>query len=450
MLRESTADLGSIGGVLEPEAAPAAAVDAPPAWSPAKRIAFRFFFSYFFLYIFPFPLEYIPFLEKPVGLYQLSFMDSIVSWVGKAVFGVTITVQPNGSGDTTWNYVQLFVCLVAALVATAVWSVLDRRRTQYARLHEWLRVYVRLSLAVALLSYGAFKVIKSQFPDPTLDRLMQPYGDSSPMGLLWTLMGASTLYTFFGGLSEVIGGVLLAFRRTTLLGALVGGGVMLNVVMLNFSYDVPVKLYSSHLLLMALFLAAPDVKRLADFFLLNRPVAPVRDQPLFRGRWAHRGALVLRTVFFLYAFGFGLKLSWEGLQQYKKMTDGKTPLYGLWTVEEMTTDGQARPPLITDTTRWRRMVFEVPGRTAIQLMDDSRQGFSLRLDPLKRTLSLTKRGETKPSGQLAYQKPAPDVLLLNGDFDGKKVQAKLRRSDPKKFLLVTRGFHWINEYPFNR
>jgi hypothetical protein len=220
--------------------------------------------------------------------------------------------------------------------------------------------------------------------------------------------------------------------------------------MLNFSYDVPVKLYSSHLLLMALFLAAPDARRLLSFFLLNRPVEPARDQPLFRGRWAHRGALILRTVFFLYAFGFGLKLSWDGLQQSKKMTDGKTPLYGLWTVEEMTADGQARPPLITDTTRWRRMVFEVPGRTAIQLMDDSRQGFSLKLDPLKRTLALTKRGETKPSGQLAYQRPAPDVLLLTGDFDGQKVQAKLRRTDPKKFLLVSRGFHWINEYPFNR
>jgi hypothetical protein len=450
MLRESTADLGSVGGVLEPEGAPAAGVDAPPAWSLAKRIAFRFFFSYFFLYIFPFPLEYVPFLEKAVGLYQLSFMDSIVSWVGRTVFGVTITVQPNGSGDTTWNYVQLFVCLVAALVATAVWSILDRRRKQYERLHEWLRVYVRLSLAVAMLSYGAFKVIKSQFPDPTLDRLMQPYGDSSPMGLLWTFMGASTLYTFFGGLCEAIGGALLAFRRTLLLGALVSAGVMLNVVMLNFSYDVPVKLYSAHLLLMALFLAAPDLKRLLDFFLLNRPVEPARDRPLFQGKWAHRGSLALRTVFFLYAFGFSLKISYDGMKQYRTMFDGKTPLYGLWTVEEMTADGQARPPLITDATRWRRMNFEVPGRTAIQLMDDSRQGFSLKLDPAKRAMSLTKRGETKPSANFAYQRPAPDVLLLNGDFDGKKVQAKLRKADPKKFLLVTRGFHWINEYPFNR
>ena len=82
-------------------------MDAPPAWSPAKRIAFRFFFSYFLLYIFPFPLEYVPFLEKVFGFYQ-TFLDSVVTWVGRTVFHVAITVQPNGSGDTTWNYVQVF------------------------------------------------------------------------------------------------------------------------------------------------------------------------------------------------------------------------------------------------------------------------------------------------------------------------------------------------------
>jgi hypothetical protein len=26
----------------------------------------------------------------------------------------------------------------------------------------------------------------------------------------------------------------------------------------------------------------------------------------------------------------------------------------------------------------------------------------------------------------------------------------LRRDDEKEFLLTTRGFHWINEYPYNR
>ncbi len=69
-----------------------------------------------------------------------------------------------------------------------------------------------------MINYGAVKVIKAQFPNPTLDRLLQPFGDASPMGLLWTFMGASESYNIFTGAGELIGGLLLTTRRTTLLG----------------------------------------------------------------------------------------------------------------------------------------------------------------------------------------------------------------------------------------
>ena len=124
-----------------------------------------------------------------------------------------------------------------------------------------------------ILSYGFFQVLPLQFPEPGPDRLIMSYGDSSPMGLLWRFMGASRPYTVFGGLAEALGGLLLLWRRTTLLGALVAFGLLLNIVMLNFSYDVPVKLFSSLLLGLALFLVWPDVGRLVDLFVRNRPGA---------------------------------------------------------------------------------------------------------------------------------------------------------------------------------
>ena len=142
------------------------------------------------------------------------------------MFGVDATIQPNGSGDTTWNYVQVFCFLVLALAATAIWTFLDRRRADYARLDDWLRVYVRFALSLTMLLYGAIKVIPSQFPAPSLDRLVQPFGDASPMGILWTFMGASAAYTIFSGAREMLGGLLLVARRTTLLGALVSAGVL--------------------------------------------------------------------------------------------------------------------------------------------------------------------------------------------------------------------------------
>jgi hypothetical protein len=76
------------------------------------------------------------------------------------------------------------------------------------------------------------------------------------------MMAASTAYTFFCGLTEVTAGTLLLFRRTLTVGALVAVAALVNIVLLNFCYDVPVKLYSSHLLMMALFLLIADAKNL--------------------------------------------------------------------------------------------------------------------------------------------------------------------------------------------
>lgn len=35
-------------------------------------------------------------------------------------------------------------------------------------------------------------------------------------------------------------------------------------------------------------------------------------------------------------------------------------------------------------------------------------------------------------------------------MDGRKMRALLHRVESPSFLLLSRGFHWINEYPFNR
>ncbi len=431
----------------EPTAAETQSI-VPIQWGLATRIAFRFVCSYFFLYIFPFPLEYIPFVDKIGGPYQ-NLLHALATWVGKHVFGVEITVFTNGSGDTTYDYMVAFCFAVLAAAAALVWTLLDRKRANYTRLHEWLRIYVRFFLAVSMVSYGAYKVIPSQFPSPSIDRLLQPFGDASPMGLLWTFIGASRAYEFFSGAAEMLGGLLLLGRRTVLLGALVCIGVVGNVVMLNFSYDVPVKLYSSHLLLMAIFLVLPDARRLADFFLFNRPAKPAEIRPLFRNVWLNRGALACRTFLLLGIAGFALSQSYEGMQEYGDEAP-KPPLYGIWNVEELMVDGQVRPPLITDEGRWQRVIFNYPQTVAVQLMNQHRVRYGLNLDAQKQLLELTKRDDPKWKAALTYKHTGPGLLALAGTLDGKKIQARLRREAKPDFLLVDRGFHWINEYPFNR
>ena len=96
-----------------PEAAvPAVAVEevSVPAnsvrWSLATRVAFRFFFVYLSIYNLPAVPGIVP-VESLYTVYQ-KYQDlwkAIVEPVGWALFGVATDVLPNGSGDTTFNYV---------------------------------------------------------------------------------------------------------------------------------------------------------------------------------------------------------------------------------------------------------------------------------------------------------------------------------------------------------
>lgn len=418
-------------------------------WGLSRRILFRIAFTYILLYHFPFPLNYVPYVKQIEKLYQ-AFMDVIVLWAGEHLFHTEIRIiRPNGSGDSTYDYARVF-CIAALAVAVALaWTLLDRKRRNHARLYEWLRVYVRFALAAYMISYGAAKVLPSQFAaTPSLDSLLQPLGHFSPMGLLWNFMAASLSYTVFAGLAEMIGGLLLTVRRTTLLGALVCIGAMSNVVMLNLSYDVPVKLFSSHLLLLAVFLILPDLRRLANLLVLNRPTEPARIEPLFQRKWLRQGATVVCAVLVIALTISNLYRSYGYAKEYGYLSP-RPPLYGIWEVDEVVVDGQVQPPLLTEKTRWRRVVFDYYSSFMIQLTDDSWRAFLLELDDKKKTLALTSFKDAAKS-TFSYREPRPGLLVMEGALDGKKIQARLHQADMSRFLLVNRGFHWINERPFNR
>ena len=117
---------------------------------------------------------------------------------------------------------------------------------------------VRYYIATAALSYGIIKLFVLQMPFPTLSQLATPLGDLLPMRFSWLFIGYSAPYQFFSGAMETVAGLLLLYRRTVTAGLFAAMGAFLNVVMINLAYDVPVKLFASHLLFACLFLLALD------------------------------------------------------------------------------------------------------------------------------------------------------------------------------------------------
>lgn len=420
-----------------------------PAWHFATKILFRFTFVYSLLYIFPSPLDFLPFTDW-LGNYSTQLWDKLVLWMGKEVLEITydFPIAFNGSGDRTYDYIRNLLIMLAAVIGCTGWTLLDRQRRDYRTLFYWLTVIMRYYLAVVMFGYGFAKVFKTQFPDLRLERLLTTYGDSSPMGLVWNFMGYSWSYNVFTGGAEVLGGLLLLFRRTTTLGALVVIGVMSNVAMLNFSYDVPVKLYSVNLLLIALFLLTKDIQRLVDFFILNRPAPAVDLMPPYSDKRIDRARWVVKTLF----IGYVLFTSISQVIELQK-TRGNPPvppLYGIYDAQIFIRNGDTLAPVLTDPTRWRKLLIDVNNRVSIKYMNDQLERIGFRPDTLAQTITVFTLADTARKSLLHYTQSTSENFVFRGRWRDDSVHIYLKRFDPNDFLLLNRGYHWINERPFNR
>jgi hypothetical protein len=425
-----------------------------PHWSLGLRVAFRFCVVYFTLFcvsnqIFGSLLS-IPKVEIPDPS-SLWPMRQITFWTAAHIFHTKLPLvyTGSGSGDKTFDWVLAFWMFLFAGLVSAVWSVLDRRRQHYVTLYKWFRLFIRFALVSQLVVYGMDKVIPLQMPSPFLTRLVEPFGNFSPMGVLWSSVGASPAYETFAGCAEMLGAILLILPWTTTLGALICLADMTQVFVLNMTYDVPVKLFSFHLILMALFLLAPEFQRLADFFLCNRTAALSMQPQLFQTRRANHIAIAAQMVFGIWLIGTNAYGGWEAWHTYGGGRP-KSALYGIWNVDELSIDGQVRSPLLTDYDRWRRAIFDFTEAMAFQRMDDSFLRYGATINVKDKTLALTKASDKNWKANFTFQQVVPDQLILDGDMDTHKIHMQLSLVDRNKFLLVNRGFQWIQEYPFNR
>lgn len=432
-----------------------ATVDEPDGWSAPGRILFRFLCLYLLLNTLPFPINYLPGGSVVDGWTQKLWQAAVPAF-GHAFLGIEgeIAGGRSGSGDRLFNYITVALHLFLALFGCLVWSLLDHRRRHYRRLRHWLVIGVRYYLGTFLLVYGIIKLFGGQFPFPGLTTLLQTFGDSSPMRLVWTFMGYSLPYVVFAGAGEALAGLLLLFRRTTTLGALVGAGVMSNVVMLNFAYDVPVKLFSSHLLLMCVGLLYLDRYRLLALFWQHRAM-PAR--PLGRAfgslQWQRFGR-VAKALFIGYFLFQNLQGGYEAYHSYGRGRV-KPPLYGIWQVDSFVVDGEERPPLTTDEVRWRHLVVDWKGTASAHLMSGKFEHLAFEANPAERSIELNRRHPDATASTWSYRFLAregdgPARLELAGDLEGSSYLLRLSARDPRAFLLVERGFHWVNEVPFNR
>jgi hypothetical protein len=407
-------------------------------WPAIQRIAFRFFFPYFVLSGLPSLLPYLPFGGS---LSDQWFLGTVA--IGRWLILHVLELPEHGTLPSTDRLdLFLFHMLVIgiSIVVALGWSILDVRRRNYSRLYVWLYGLVRIALAAEMFGYGWSKLLPYQFwgGQVPLYNVAEPLGHLNPQGLLWALMGFSRPYAIFAGALEWLGALFLCFRRTATLGAVILIGTLANVVALNFAFDVPVKLGAANLLVMALFVAAPDLNRLAKLLLLNRPTGPGGVGPLFRSAQLTR----------LTTFGAPLLAAFLAYKPLASMLPDlriggreapPPPLYGIFEVDSVARNGTTMPPLLSNTTRWRRVVFERSNRASITWVSDSMRMYRSTTDTNARTVQLSMRVDTL---HLTYARPDEGHLELRGFVGGDGLVVWLRYIPSSAYPLFSARHRW--------
>jgi uncharacterized membrane protein YphA (DoxX/SURF4 family) len=375
------------------------------------------------------------------GLGRLWPMREITHWVARTFFGVDVPLDDVSGGETLFFWIQWSWVIVASALITAIWWLLDRRaafgRPELRRAwpaRTWLNLAVRLALAASMIEYGMTKVIPTQFPAPSLTALVTPAGEMTLSALLWTTIGSAPAYQIATGCVEVLAGVLLLLPWTVPLGAILALVSLLQVLLLNLTFDIGVKLVTTHLIVLAAIVLAPAIR------------LPPSRAALRRTRKPDSIARVLPIALGVYLLATQAWINWSF---WHVAAGGRAPsvLYGIWNVERLTVDGAARPAESNDyDRRWRRVIFDKEAELVIQRTDDSFARYGLAVERSRGTLTLTKGTSRTWSSRLTYDRTSDDQMTLAGEIDGQRIDAALRRVDPSAFPLVNSGFRWVRPH----
>lgn len=427
-----------------------------------QPVLFRFAFLYFLIQALPLDWRfYRDLFTIDWGAYYYRDLFSLSKYAPRFF----------GPEDTFVNWA---VVALIAVFGTLIWSLLDRKRTDYKALNYGLRVVLRYRLAIGVIAYGFIKLFPLQAPLPSISNLNTAYGDFTAWKLFSLSLGIVPSYESFLGLVEIIGGLLLLNRRTATIGTLVIIPFTGNVFMSNLAYEGGEYVYSFYLITIALYLFAHDAIRLTNLLTFEKPTAPDRYKPVFTG-WQRPARLALKSAFIFFSvllYGYKTYAAYRlGPYQFPQ-TPGLPGAAGLYNVREFRLAGKALPYARNNSIRWQDVVFETWNTISIKsnrpvILDKTnteqihgsdvkrdyelagsagRHYYSYGVDSVQHVLTLKNRNPNYPNEtlRLRYERPTSNQITLSGlNENGDSVYVVLDKLN-KKYLLdeATKTGRW--------
>lgn len=417
------------------EAPAAPATDAPPPrWTTAQLIGFRLLVT----------LGGGLTILSVFGSLQLAPVMPVVQGPFARLGALVTSTQPQlpeltGSGDSMriWQY-HIGWAVVAVLI-TAVWTLLDRGRGDYRSLGGLLWQVGRIALASGMIFYGLGKAIPAQMGFMQLPTYaLQPAGDISRMNMLWGFMGASDGYSIVTGLVELISGILLLSRRTWILGALGSIVSMVQVLLMDSFYNVPVKFLCFEFLVIAIALLAPQWLNLirAGLGRATGPMPAIWPAAGADRTWLRRTGKTVAALALIAVAGIGLA---AGVMMKSALSETRGDVDGTWHAISFRVD--AREAALATDPAWINVAITYRGRGMWEAAGESYNAFVTQDSAARVTPWLLEVGDSAlrikprksgPETVLQYTQPDRDRLTISGRVDGREIVAAYERRPMKR------------------
>ncbi|MES2554567.1 MAG: hypothetical protein V4604_00370 [Bacteroidota bacterium] len=227
------------------------------------------------------------------------YLFSIITQpVQELIFGFNDTLfgQLPYREDSSGMYLLILIAPVLGFLFGLIAFIPAIKRLPF-RTDRATLVVMRYYLILELWEYGWIKLTKMQFYLPEPNTVYTELGALSKDIAYWSVMGSSPSYVIFMGITELIAGSLIVIKRTRFIGLLLASGIFLNVVMVNFSFDISVKLFGLSLLFftVVLLLQFPDQWRMLLQLPAKSKVVRLIQEPSYF-RWGRALVLSLFVV----------------------------------------------------------------------------------------------------------------------------------------------------------
>lgn len=410
-------------------------------WRPWQRIAFRFFFIFLSIQVLT---------ENFIGNW---FGYSLVIWrLGEQIFvapclwlnkhlfhfhyipasWTTFSLGLHTIRDTAY--------LALAIIGAAVWTIIDKKRASYNKLLYWFSRCLIIALSCIAFTYGIVKVFPVQMATPSFLSLQKPFGNLTPFELLWATYGIGKPYQVFTGIFEMLGALLILFPRTRVPGLLLIVAVMMNVILINYTYQIGVLILSFIILLIALFLLAPYANSLYIFFFEKQETAlgQIKYHPPKNLRSTLFTFITLSILGLCYFFSFR-----SALNLYNRRAEiNATRKY--YMVKDYVLNNDSMRLIENDTLRWRvwseSMIDGKRYVTIATMNPDIYKAYTLQQDTTKHSLKLSSSGDNaNDSIVFTYSDVDTNHRTLSGMIKQSKVLLSLQKINPDSSLQLLKS-----------